>query len=172
VLPLLAGCIVVSARLAPDGSGTMTMRYRVAYDATEFLEKRRFTSPHVRVESVKITESLDTVVTLAFDDVARLPTAPAFRDVRVVREREGDGERLTVIVPRVTAIAPAGATPRRPGAPGPQITWYLPGRVRTANRDAVVSGDRVTWSFSLDDYLAEPSIDLSVRYDTAAADTR
>jgi hypothetical protein len=105
------------------------------------------------------------------EDVAQLPTAPAFRDVRVVREREGDGEHVTVIVPRVTAIAPAGGPPRRPGAPGPQITWYLPGRVREANRGAVVSGDRVTWSLSLDDYLAEPSVDLSVRYDTAA-DTR
>ena len=157
LLPLVAACDI-DARLAEDGSGTLTMRYRVQPDATEFLEKRRFASPHVTVDSMKIEEDLTAEVRASFDDVTQIATASAFRGVTVVRTPDGDAEWVVV-----TLRHPAGPAPKG-NVSIARFSFTFPGTVVEANRHAETAGCRATWTFSLADYLREPVIDLRARY--------
>jgi hypothetical protein len=155
----LAGCVTVEATLRSDGSGTLVMTYQTQPDATEFIERRRFTSPHVTVTSVKIYEDQRTVLRATVDDVRQLSTAPGFALVAVTRTREDDDERLVV-----TLVNPAPVAVKQKTTPWFSLSVTLPGAVRDANHHAVVSGSRVTWSVSRSDYQSRPTTALSVRY--------
>jgi hypothetical protein len=157
LLPLLAGCVTIEGRIATDGSGSFIMRYPVSGDATEFLERRRFSSPHVVVDFVKIREDLHAEVHAHFDDVTQLPTAPVFHDLTVTRGTDPDAPSLTFVIHhRAASVDKKGR--------GPEITVILPGAARDAKPRADVSGDRVTWRFSLAEYLREPETTVSVRW--------
>jgi hypothetical protein len=164
LLPFLVGCVVVEARLAPDGSGTVVVRYKVAADATEFLEKRRFASPHITVVSMKIEENLQAEMRATFDDVTQIAAATAFRDV-TVEWSETCGGKSVVVTIRHPQAPPSLSNQE----PGPRFIFSFPGVVTKANRDGIVSGDRVTWAFSIADYLAEPVTDLRAWYTPGGA---
>jgi hypothetical protein len=158
LLPLLGGCVTIEGRVAADGSGSFVMRYKVPSDATEFFERRQFSSPHVFVDSVKINENLDAEVRAHFDDVTQLPTAPGFHDLTVTRGTDPEAPSLTFVIHRIHV----GTADKN--APGPEITVTLPGAVREANHRADVSGNRVTWRLSLDEYMRDPETTVSVRW--------
>ena len=159
ILVCLAGCVTVDATLKADGSGKLQMTYPLSPTGTENLEKRRFTSPHVTVESLKFQADRTAVVSVTFDDATQLSSAEGFSNVTVTRGREGDDEHLTL---KLTNAKPVALDDD--GRPGPKITLTLPGKVHEANRDAKIEEDRVTWSFSFAAWAKQASIDLTVRY--------
>ena len=136
----LAGCVTVDAVLSPDGSATVDMTYQLPPDVQEAQEKARHTSAHVAVESLKFSADRETVTLKAkVDDVTKLSTAEGFKDVTVTRSREGADERLT-------------------------ITITFPGAVKDANRGGTVRNNKVTWSFTLPEFVKEKSVELTARY--------
>lgn len=155
----LAACVTVDGTLRADGSGTLEMVYRVPPNSTETLEKRRFASPRVTLESLRIREDGTARVELAFTDPAALSTLEIFRSLAISRERDGDEERLTIVVTNSD-----GRNVKDEGKPGPRIHVTLPGTVLEANRNAVVEGSSVTWSFGLVEFLRQKTVDLTARY--------
>ena len=162
----LVGCLTFDGVLAADGSGTFAMTYALRPGATEAQERGRYTSSHVTLESFAINDDHKTAtLTARVDDVTHLDSVAAFSNVAVARTPAGsDAERLTITITNQRPV-----TAKDEGRPGPQITLTLPGPIREANRDARVSGDRVTWSFSAVEFVRLPSVDLAVTYATAAA---
>src|SRR2546426_4777240 len=90
LLTLLAGCVTVDGVLKADGSGTIQMVYRTPPNATEAMEKRRYSSDHVKVDSLELKPNAMSTLKVSVDDVAKLSTAPGFRDVEVTRVKEGE----------------------------------------------------------------------------------
>ena len=163
LLVLFGGCVTVDATLRSEGSGTFEMTYQTPLDATEFLERRRFSSPHVHVESVKIHEDQRAVLRATVDDVTRLSTAPGFAAVTIDRAPAGDDDWLTVTLANP---APPHSVPDE----GPWLTLRLalPGRVREANRHAEITGGRVTWVLSRGAFLDARETVFRVRYRRAS----
>ena len=164
----LAGCFTVDGSLARDGSGRLTLTYFPGRHATRSGETRRFSSPHVTLESLEGSGQAEAVARVRFDDAARLSSAEAFHGVTVTRERAGDSEVLRIAIandldPEAKANVARYAR-ENPTAPGPHVTLTLPGRVLAANRGAAVDGSRVAWRLPLDEYVAAPTIELEVRY--------
>jgi len=163
----LSGC-VIDATVRPDGWCKLRMIYPlISNQTTVALEKRRFNSAHFRVAALRLRGDGTAKVEAGIDDVTKLSTAQVFRAVTVSRTREGADDRLTATfrnaIPR---------TVKDEGKPGPRINLTLPAPVREANWNAAVSGNRVTWSFSLVEFLKHPVIDLSVRYAAPAEPAR
>ena len=158
LLACLAGCFTVDGTLKPDGSGTLELTYQVPANATEAGERQRFVSPHVTLDSLTIKGG-SAVAKLHVDDVSRLQTAEMFHTVTVSRAHQDDDMRLTITIKN-----PNPREIKDEGKPGPKIIIRLPGKVREANHQAQVADDRVTWSFSLAEYMKSPSVDLTVRY--------
>ena len=166
LLPALAGCVTVEATLRADGSATLEMTYRTTPDATEFLERRRYSSRFVHVDAVKIHESQRTVLRATVDDVTKLATAPGFALVDVRRRRDGDDERLEI---RLLNEHPAAVPEDRAVEPWMQIGLTLPGPVRDANHDARVEGTHVAWTVTRSDYARHGATLLTVRWRSAGA---
>src|SRR5437867_7937468 len=156
----LAGCVTVDAVLSPDGSATVDMTYQLPPDVQEAQEKARHTSAHVAVESLKFSADRETVTLKAkVDDVTKLSTAEGFKDVTVTRSREGADERLTITITNRRTIVMKGE-----GQPGPTLTITFPGAVKDANRGGTVRNNKVTWSFTLPEFVKEKSVELTARY--------
>ena len=155
----MSGCLF-DGRLAPDGSGQFTLHYTVGRDATEFLERQRFSSPYVQVTRMKIQEDLRAEVEGQVTDVTRLATAEGFRDINIVRTLDGGAGELAIWIRH-----PPSNPPRSSTLPGPQISLAVPGRVHQANRHAEIGENHVTWRFSLSEWLREPVIDLHVHWE-------
>ncbi len=159
----LVGCLTVDATLDPTGSATFSMTYRTAPNTTADAEKKRYGSDHVTVESLTFNDATSASLKARVDDVTKLSTAEGFKNVTVTRTPVGDDVQLTI-----TVVNPTPATVKDAGLPGPKVTLHLPGAVREANHGATVSGDTVTWSFSLVDWIKEKTNTLIVRYAGAA----
>jgi len=159
----LAGCVTIDGTLEASGAARVRMTYHTVPNATEGVERRRFTSSHVTVESFTMAPGGEATVIVRADDAANLPSADAFRDATVKRERKDGNEVLTIQLVNQKPLTIPDA-----GKPGPKITLTLPGKVVEANEGATVSGNVVTWSYALAAYVQRPSIDLVARY--AAAD--
>lgn len=155
----LAGCITVDGSLKADGSGTVEVTYQVSRTSTETLEKRRFASPQVKLESFAMKRDGTAVAKLSFDDPAKMSTLEIFRGVSIKRERDGEEERLTI-----TRTNPDAKEGKDQGQPGPKINLTLPGKVLEANRNAKVDANHVAWSFGLAGFLEEKTIVLTARY--------
>jgi hypothetical protein len=155
----LPGCVTVEGTLRADGSGALEMTYQTPPDATEFWERRQYSSPVVHVDSVKIYESQKTVLRATVDDVTRLNTARGFGFVDIRRARDGDDERLEI---RLLNPGPK-PVPDDP-APWMRIGLTLPGAVRSANHDAVVSGAHVAWTVTRSEYARQAATVLTVRW--------
>src|SRR5207249_1478098 len=82
----LAGCFTVDGSLARDGSGRLTLTYFPGRHATTSGETRRFSSPHVTLESLEGSGQAEAVARVRFDDAARLSSAAAFHGLTVTRE--------------------------------------------------------------------------------------
>jgi len=164
LLTLLAGCVTVDAVLKADGSGTLEMVYRTPPNTTEAMEKRRFSSGHVKVESLTLKPDGMSTLKVSVDDATKLSTAPGLRDVEATRAKDGDGEKLTVKLNNPNSIDIKDDT-----KPGPTFTITFPGKVLEANHNAKVSGERVTWTFGLREYLKARSTELVARYVVPAA---
>jgi hypothetical protein len=157
----LTGCLIVDATLKSDGSGTIDLTYpwRPAR-GKEDVQRKRFSSEHVRVESWEALKE-QARVKVTFDDVTKLSTAKGFKDVTVTRTRESDAETLLIVITKPRPI-------KRPtDKPGPTFKVTLPGKALEANRGAQLSGNTVTWKLDLATYAAEPKTDLKVRYAAA-----
>jgi len=160
----LSGCFTVDATLDPDGAGTIELTYPLLPNAKVEKEKERFSSPHVTLVSYVAKADHTAVVSVKFDDVTKLSTAEGFKQVGVTRSRDGDTERLRILVinPNVNPVA------KDEGKDGPRITLRLPGKVLEANRKAEVAGDRVTWRMPLVEYLRTSALELTVSWAAAA----
>jgi hypothetical protein len=164
LLAITAGCVTVDGTLKPDGSGTLGLVYRTPAKATEASERQRFTSGHVKVDSLTLKSGGTTTLKVSFDDVTKLSTASGFKDVTVVRSPEEGAEKVTVTLKNPNPVDIKDDTPH-----GPTFNFTLPGRVLEANRNATVIGDRVTWTFGLREYAKQSSVDLVTRYAAAPA---
>ena len=156
----LAGCVTAEATLEADGSARFVMVYRSRPDATEFMERRRYGSEHVRVDSVKIFEDQITVVRAHVDDVTKLGGSKGFELLDVTRQREGTDEALAITL---TNPSPAPGKPEDE-RPFVTLTLTLPGPVRTANNGAAVLGNRLTWTVSKREFLEASTVTFRVRY--------
>jgi hypothetical protein len=155
---LLAGCFTVEGLLRADGSGTVDLTYVPGKHATIDSETARFTSAHVKVQSVEPVPG-GARVRAEFDDVTKLSTAAGFRVVTVVRRRRGGREALKLVV--------RNPQPKRfedHGEPWPRISLTLPGRVVAATSAAEIAGDRVTWKIPIAAYVSRPRIAVSARW--------
>ena len=130
-----------------------------AFDATEFLERRRFTSPNVTVDAVKIFEDQTTTVRATVQDVTRLGTSRGFESVDVGRARKGADEEITVTLRNTRPT-----TGECRGGPPFALSVTLPGPVRAASHDAAVLGSRVTWEVPRCEYARQLAVVLRVRY--------
>jgi hypothetical protein len=159
VIALTTSACSIDLTLRPDGSCKLRMVYPLVAPTTVAVEKRRFISPYVRVSSLELRDGRTAVVRAVVSDVTKLPTTQFFQSLSVHRAAENGDERITATF--------FNAMPREvtdEGQPGPRIDATLPGPVREANRNAVVTGDHVRWRFSLSEFVRHPRVDLSVRY--------
>lgn len=154
----LSGCLVGWGVLQPDGSGMLELTYTAGEQATEESEAMLFRSPHLTIQSLTIGQGRRAVVRLAFDDVTTLSTAAWFRGATITRSREGREERLHVVIDHERWDV------AEEGRPGPRISITLPGRIVEANEPAEVTRNRVVWSYTLAEFLAQTRIPLHVRY--------
>ena len=164
-LALLAGCVTVDGVLKADGSGTVDVSYKAPKNSTESIEKRRFSSSQVKLDSFALKPDGMVAAKLSFDDPAKLSSVDLFRNATIKRTRSGEEEKLTV-----TLTNPTTGNAKEEGKPGPKISVTFPGKVLEAGRNGVIDGSKVTWSISLVDYFNEKSIELMARYQVAAAD--
>jgi hypothetical protein len=158
LVPLSAGCFTVDGLLRADGSGTVELTYPPQKHATIDSETARFTSPHVRVQSVE-PQPGGARIRAEFDDVTKLATAEGFRMVTVVRRRRGRREVLKVVIHN-----PEPKPFKDQGEPWPRIALTLPGPVRAATPAADVAGNRVTWKVPITDYVTRPRTAVSARW--------
>ena len=158
LLTALAGCVSIDGVLKPDGSGTLEVVYGVLPTSTEGLERRRFASPSVTLESLKLNGDGTATAKLSFDDPAKLSTLEMFRSVKITRQREKDEERVTITVKN------QGTPVKDEGKPGPRIHLTLPGKVLQANRGATVDGNSVTWRFGLAEFVNQREVEITARY--------
>src|SRR3989442_13433070 len=94
----LAGCFVVDATLEADGAGTIELTYPLLPNVKIEKEKERFSSAHVTLVSYVPKADHIAVVTARFDDVTKLSTADGFKQADVTRSRDGDTERLRIVL--------------------------------------------------------------------------
>jgi len=154
----LSGCVVCWGILEPNGSGMLEVTYPPPKDATRETVTRDFSSAHVTVDSVTMTDDRNAVVRLHFDDVTKLSTAPWFRPVDISRTRTGNEETLRIVLRHRQ-----GETDN-PEADGPRISITLPGRIIEANKDAEVTGNRVVWRYTRGEFSSGKDRELVVRY--------
>ena len=154
-----SGCVTVDATLRTDGSARLLMVYRTDLEATEFLERRRFSSPNVTVDAAKIFEDQTTAVWAIVHDVTRLAGSKGFEHVAVAREPRGRDEVVTITLENPSPVAEE----KRPG-PSMQISVNFPGPVREANHAAAVAGSRLTWIITKREYVEHPAVVLRARY--------
>ncbi len=164
---LLAGCFSVTADLRADGSGTLTLAYFPPRHATIRSETRRLSSDHVTLRSLRVVDHRTEVV-LVFDDVSKLPTAEAFREVTVEQTRDDHATRLRIgiPVPRLPDL-PSGASDGQ--SPGQldldaRISITLPGQVLRAEPEAAVGNGGVAWHVPMATFKSLSVLELSVRY--------
>ena len=164
----LAGCFSVDGTLAADGSGRFRLTYFIDRHATFRGETRRFTSQHVQLESVHGIGNRQAIAEIRFDDVTKLGSAEAFRDVEVTRAREGGAESLRLVIRNSYDAAQRDALARQanenPAFVGPRVTLALPGPVLEASPDAQIDGAQVTWRVPLERYARADQMELSVRW--------
>jgi hypothetical protein len=170
--PTLAGCFSVTAHLAADGSGTLTLTYFPPRHATVRSETQRLGSDHVTVRSLRVVDHR-TEADLAFDDITKLPTAEAFRDVTVERTREGDATRLRIGIP-VPALPDLPQEKGDGQSPGqsdlePRISLTVPGEIVRAEPETDIGAGRVAWHIPLETFKRLSVLELSVLYDTPPA---
>jgi hypothetical protein len=167
----VSGCFTVAGTLTTNGSGKLTITYFPPLDATVASETKRFSSPHVTVESLR-TKPGNGVVELRFDDVTKLNTAPAMAHVTVTRTRQGDTEQLKAELRNTFSAQDRAVIAERarehPESPGPAFELTLPGPVVEANRGATKSENRVAWKIALAEYGRTDVLDLAVKYKVPA----
>lgn len=164
-LGALSGCLTATATLQADGTGSLEYTYFPPKHATQRSERARLGSPHVRVESLR--GGTNTMARLTFDDVTKLPTAEAFRDLRVERRRAGDVEELRLVVPPMPEHL-RKATLESPPPPGkdrgPEISLTVPGPVVEATPAGRIADRTVAWSISLLEFAKLDGWELVVRW--------
>ena len=162
----LAGCFTADITVGPDGGGTIEYMYLFLPTADIEKEKARFTSPHVTLVSYTPKPSDHTAVVVAkFDDVTKLNTAEGFKYADLSRSRDGDTERMRIVLRNPNPDPSA----RDEHKDGPRIALTLPGKVIEANRNAEVAGDRVTWRIPVIDFQRTSSLELTVSWTAAPA---
>jgi hypothetical protein len=163
----VSGCFTVAGTLQKDGSGKLTLTYVPPLNSTVSSETKRFTSPHVTVETIRI-EPKGAVADLRFDDVTKLSTAQGLANVTVTRTRQGTEELLKVLIRNAFKANERELIGRHarehPEAEGPRFELTLPGPVVEANRGATKTENRVVWKIPLAEYARTDVLDLDVKY--------
>jgi hypothetical protein len=167
----VSGCFTVVGTLTTEGSGKLTVTYFPRPQATVASETKRFSSPHVTVENLRI-EPRRAVAELRFDDVTKLNTAAAMADATVSRTREGATEQLKALLRNTFSAQDRALIARHarehPEAEGPTFELALPGPIVAANRGATKSENRVAWKITLAEYARADVLDLEVTYKVPA----
>ncbi len=152
------GCVVCWGILNADGSGMFEINYGPPPGATPESVKAQFQSPHVKVESAAITPEGRAVVRATFDDITQISSAPMLGAVSIARARIGREERLSIVLHHSRADADDT------GREGPRISITLPGKIIEANKNAEITGNRVVWRYTLNEFNRESPRELTVRY--------
>lgn len=166
LLLCLPGCISYEqdTRLEENGSGSMDIHYWISEDMLTWFKggnlsfnedsvRTQYSATGIDVESVRseARESDSTrhvYVTLSFDDITALPSAPGFRDLDIKWQREGDTFRFVQVLP-------AASSSGEEMLDDFTFTYRFdfPGDVRESNADST-DGSHAVWAFTLSD-LAE-----------------
>ena len=163
LLSLAAGCLTVDGTLRADGTGTLSLSYIAPPGATEASQRGLLTAPGITIQSLTLGADRKFSAVLGVDDVAAIGKTPLFRAVTVTKTAQGDDQVLTIKV--IGQPKPV----KDKSLAGPKIGITLPGKVVEANEGATVDGAHVAWSFTLADWLARASWELTARYHPAAA---
>jgi hypothetical protein len=172
VLPVLAlaaivaggvGCITVDGTLEADGSANVSLTYAVPPGTTEVSQRYVLTAPGVTIQSLTVAPDHTVSARLHLDDPSALGNTNLFKDVKISRRTEGKDGVLAI---EVTTIDKPVDNKK---LPGPKINITLPGKVLEASEHAVVDGTHVHWEFTLADFLARKTWNLTTRYEAPAA---
>jgi hypothetical protein len=155
-----SGCLTAEGTLDPDGTGTVTIAYKVPAGMTEAAVRALLEAPGVTVESVSLGADRMASAKLKVTDLAGISKTKLLKDATVTQSAQGDDKTLTITF---TNAPGRGAADK--SLPGPKIKITLPGPVAEANEKAVVEGSTVTWTFpSLADWVARDKWELVARY--------
>ncbi len=159
-----SGCLTAEGTLEGSGTGTLSLSYKGPPGVTEASQRVLLEAPGVTVESVSVSADRIVSAKLKVTDLAGIGKTKLLKDAAVTKTAEGGDEVLTI-----TYTNPPAREVADKSLPGPKLTLTLPGPVVEANEKAVVAGNRVTWSFTLADWVVKPKWVLTVRYKGAAA---
>ena len=156
----LSGCLTAEGTLDRDGTGTLTLAYKVPAGMTEPAVRALLEAPGVTVESISIAADRMVTAKLKITDLAGISKTKLLKDATVVQSAQGDDKTLTITY---TNASSRGAADK--SLPGPKIKITLPGPVTEANEKGVVEGSTVTWSFaSLADWIGHDKWELVAHY--------
>jgi len=156
----LSGCLTAEGTLDRDGTGTLTLAYKVPAGMTEDGVRALLEAPGVAIESVAIGADRMVTAKLKITDLAGISKTKLMKDVTVTQAAQGDDKTLTITY---TNAPGRGAADKN--RPGPKIKITLPGPVTEANEKAVIDGSTVTWSFaSLADWVGPDKWELVAHY--------
>src|SRR5262245_25817686 len=156
----LSGCLTAEGTLDRDGTGTLTLGYKVPAGMTEAAVRALLEAPGVTIESVAIGADRMVTAKLKITDLAGISKTKLLKDATVTHSAKGDDKTLTITYTN----PPAGGAADK-SRPGPTIKITLPGPVTEANEKAVIDGSTVTWSFSsIADWVGHDKWELVAHY--------
>jgi len=174
VLSLLvatSGCLH-EVTLNAKGGGTMTVTYHVDNKAELQAAKRNLESSWVKVTSAELVGAgADSrgVFKLEFQDIARLYSAPYFKDLTVTRA-DGSKPGTKVLTGKIKHSQPSKLPDNVAERYGKEvkIAVTFPGEVVESN-GKVSGGNTVTWTWGLQEFFDTPELTMTATYGEAGA---
>jgi len=172
VLPALAlvaavtcgvGCLTADGTLRADGSADLSLSYAVPAGTTEVSQRYMLQAPGITIESLTVAPDHVVNARLHLADVSALEKTVVFKDVKVSRPTEGKDGVLAIAITTINKVIDDKTLP------GPKIGITLPGKVLEASEHGAVDGAHVRWEFTLADFLARKTWNLTARYEAPSA---
>src|SRR5262245_4891029 len=156
----LSGCLTAEGTLDRDGTGALTLAYKVPAGMTEAAVRALLEAPGVTVESISLGADRMVTAKLKVTDLAGISKTKLLKDATVTHSAQGDDKTLTIAYTN-----PPGRGTADKNLPGPKIKITLPGPVTEANEKGVIDGSTVTWSVaSLADWVGHDKWELVAHY--------
>jgi len=163
-LTLLSGCLV-DATLDADGSGTMTVKYRLTTAAQLESSKRRMQSGSVKLLSAKVEPDKWATYQLKVSDVTKLNSTEFFSKAKFALTGDKDVKTLSIKY----------ANPDASEMPADMINYFgrevsftlhCPGPVVDSNGTSV-EGNTVTWKYTTKEFSTIQEKEYHVTYKLA-----
>ncbi len=168
LLGIVSGCLV-DGTLTATGSGTVKARYRIDKSQTLDQQKQQFTSSNMSVTKATLDPEHWVDIEAKYADIAKLSTAPFFKDVTIALASDAKAGTTTLTATRINRN-PAKLPENVLQYYGDDfsVTLTLPGEVVKSNATAT-KGTTATWKMTVTKILGEKSIPFEATYKTPAA---